>query len=414
MVAVEITLLIFGLIIFLGFFASVFFERTKIPDVILLLALGVLLGPVFGVVDSSYFIPMASTVGTLALIVILFDSGLNLNVVKILTELPNASVFTAVVFVLGAVFVAGLAYFFFGWNFLHALLLGVIAGGTGSNVVLPIMQRLSVNDDTRVLLGLESLINDVLSLVAAFVILQVLMTNSFNATQAASSIASAFAVALVAGILFGLFWLGVLKRFYGKPLGYVITLGFMFILYAGINFLGGSGAIAVLTFSLILGSAQQVAEFLRWEGEFKLDSSIIHAQNEVSFFVRTFYFVYLGLLFSPALFSTPALPISIIAVIGFVAARLVGVKILVAMDYSFKKYSLVLATMLPRGLVAAVLAFLPAEKGIAIPYFAETVFLILLFTNLFATAGAFAFETSKPAEITAPKVVRVREPKPKK
>jgi len=413
MVAVEITLLIFGIIIFLGFFASVFFERTKIPDVLLLLLLGVLLGPVFGIVDSGNFLPLASTVGTLALIVILFDSGLNLNLVKVLTEIPNASIFSIAVFVLGAVFVGGIAHFIFGWNFLHALLLGVIAGGTGSNVVLSIVQRLSVSDDTRVLLGLESLINDVLSLVFAFVILQVLTINSFSASQAASSIASAFAVALVAGIVFGLFWLGILKRFYGKPLGYVVTLGFMFILYAGINFLGGSGAIAVLTFSLILGNAQQIAEFLRWEGEFKLDSAIMHAQNEVSFFVRTFYFVYLGLLLSPSLFATPALWVSILAVVGFFAARVVGVKMLFLIDYSFKKYSLVLTTMLPRGLVAAVLAFLPAEKGIIIPYFAETVFLILLFTNVIATAGAFAFEVTKSGEIAKPQVVKIKEPKGK-
>ena len=351
--------------------------------------------------------------GTLALIVILFDSGLNLNLVKVLTEIPNASIFSIAVFVLGAVFVGGIAHFIFGWNFLHALLLGVIAGGTGSNVVLSIVQRLSVSDDTRVLLGLESLINDVLSLVFAFVILQVLTINSFSASQAASSIASAFAVALVAGIVFGLFWLGILKRFYGKPLGYVVTLGFMFILYAGINFLGGSGAIAVLTFSLILGNAQQIAEFLRWEGEFKLDSAIMHAQNEVSFFVRTFYFVYLGLLLSPSLFATPALWVSILAVVGFFAARVVGVKMLFLIDYSFKKYSLVLTTMLPRGLVAAVLAFLPAEKGIIIPYFAETVFLILLFTNVIATAGAFAFEVTKSGEIAKPQVVKIKEPKGK-
>ena len=257
------------------------------------------------------------------------------------------------------------------------------------------------------------MINDGLSLVFAFVRLQVLTLNPCSATQAASSIASAFAVALVAGIVFGLFWLGILKRFYGKPLGYVVTLGFMFILYAGINFLGGSGAIAVLTFSLILGNAQQIAEFLRWEGEFKLDSAIMHAQNEVSFFVRTFYFVYLGLLLSPSLFATPALWVSILAVVGFFAARVVGVKMLFLIDYSFKKYSLVLTTMLPRGLVAAVLAFLPAEKGIIIPYFAETVFLILLFTNVIATAGAFAFEVTKSGEIAKPQVVKIKEPKGK-
>ena len=408
MVAVEITLLVFGLIIFLGFFAAAFFERTKIPDVLLLLFLGVLLGPGLNLVAASDLIPLASTVGTLALIIVLFDSGLNLNLVKVLKEIPNATLFTVVVFLIGAVLVGGAVSVFFGWPLLHALLLGVIAGGTGSNVVLSIVQKLSVNENTKVLLGLESLINDVLVLVFAFALLQISVSSSFSLAESASDLASAFAVALVVGVLAGLFWLGVLKRFYGKPLGYMITLGFMFVLYAGIAFLGGSGAISVLVFSLVLGNSEFITKFLKWEGDFKLESSIFSTQKEVSFFVRTFYFVYLGLLFAPSFFTTPVIAVSLVALAGFTAARMVGMKVLVAADYSFKKYSLLVVGMMPRGLVSAVLAFLPAERGIIIPYFAEIVFLLLLFTNVVATVGAFAFEIQNAGSKPSPRVIAVK------
>ena len=410
MVLVEVTLLVFGIIIFLGFFASVFFERTKIPDVLLLMLLGVFLGPVLGLVNSADVFPLASTVGTLALIVILFDSGLKLNAVQLIREIPKATIFSVVAFIFGSIFVAGLMHFALGWELLHALLLGVVAGGTGSNVVLPIVQRLSVSQDAKAILSLESLITDVLALVSAFVVLQILESNSFSAAQAAGSIASAFSIALVAGLLSGLFWLGILKRFYGKPLGWVTTLGFMFVLYAGINFLGGNGAIAVLTFSLVLGHGQQIASLLKWQGEFKLDAAIRSTQDEVSFFVRTFYFVYLGLLFSFSFFTLPLLLACAIALAGFLAARFFALNVLGKIDAQSNRYSLVFMTMMPRGLISAVLAFLPAERGIIIPGFEGTVFLILLFTNLIATAGAFAYEMQPRS---SPKIVATRETTPK-
>ncbi|MFH1056407.1 MAG: cation:proton antiporter, partial [Candidatus Micrarchaeota archaeon] len=136
MLAVEVTLLIFGLTIFLGFFASVFFERTRIPDVLFLLLFGVLLGPILAIVNPNDFIPLASTIGTLALIVVLFDGGLHFDIKTILYQLPNAALFSTVVFIRGAVLGGGGRPFVLGWPFLHARNLGLLAGGPGANEVL--------------------------------------------------------------------------------------------------------------------------------------------------------------------------------------------------------------------------------------------------------------------------------------
>ena len=407
MAGVELALLVLGSIIFLGFLASVVFERFKIPDVILLLLVGLLIGPVFGIVNSADFVSLASILGTLALIVVVFDGGLHLDLFTILREIPNAALFSTVVFIGGALLVGGLLHFVFGWPFLHALLLGVIAGGTGSNEVLPIVQRLSVSEKTKVLVSLDALINDVLTFVFIFALLEVVSTGSFSVSESAGSIASAFSIGVVAGLVLGLFWLGILKKFSGKPLGYMITLGMMFVLYAGINFIGGSGAIAVLVFSLVLGNSVFLAGFLKWKGDFKLDDSIKTTQKEVSFFVRTFYFVYLGLLFSPKFFTVPVMAVSLVALAGFFAARYAGTMVLNAVDYSYKKYSTVIATMLPRGLISTVVLFLPAERGVSIPFLVETVFILVLLSNVVTVAGSFAFERNAPSK-EKPQVVAVK------
>ncbi|HIH20428.1 TPA: hypothetical protein HA244_04130 [Candidatus Micrarchaeota archaeon] len=409
MVVAEVALLIFGLIIFMGFFAAMFFERTKIPDIVILLLLGVLLGSVFQVVNPGDFIPLASTVGTLALIVVLFDGGLHLDLLTIMRQIPNAALFSTVVFVLGALLVGGLLHFALGWPLLHALILGVIAGGTGSNEVLPLVQRLSLNGKSKVLLSLDSLINDVLTFVFIFLILQVATTGSFSVSSTLGSVASAFSIALLAGVVCGIAWLQMMKRFSPLPFAYMITLGFMFILYSAINFVGGSGAIAVLVFSLALGNSALISQFLKSKEQFVLDPSIITVQKEISFFVRTFYFVYLGLLFTPQFFSASVAIIASIALAGFFAARYVGTLVISAVDSSFRKYSVAIATMLPRGLISTVVLFLPAEKGIFIPYLVEAVFLLVLFSNVITLAGAFVFERNslETARTSKPSVVAI-------
>jgi len=69
-----------GAVLILGFIASLIFERTKVPDVIILIFVGMIFGPVLNIVRVEGLISvLAPYIGTLALIIILFDGGLNLN-----------------------------------------------------------------------------------------------------------------------------------------------------------------------------------------------------------------------------------------------------------------------------------------------------------------------------------------------
>ncbi len=418
MISVEAALAIFGFIIFAGFFATLLFERKKIPDVLILLLVGLCIGPILRIVNPQDFIPLASIIGTLALIVVLFDGGLHLDLFEILTQIPNAAFFSLLVFVLGALLVGGLLHFVLGWPLIHSLLLGVIAGGTGSNEVLPIVQRTSASGKTKVLLSLDALINDVLTFVFIFAILEVYATGSVNVESAASKIASTFAIGVMAGVLAGLFWLEILRKLRGKALGYMVTLGFLFVLYAGINYLGGSGAIAVLFFSLVLGNADFIWDLLRWKERFKLDPSISTTHKEVSFFVRTFYFVYLGILFKLEFFSSGLLIVASVAMLGFFVARYIGALVLNRLESSFRRYTLLISTMLPRGLISTVVLFLPSEKGIVIPNLVEVVFLLVLLSNVITIAGSFAFERRNGVKIPEsklskrPKIVKMIGKKP--
>lgn len=98
MLPVPQAFLLVGVIIGIGFVGSLFFERTRIPDLLSLVVIGILMGPVFGLVDASQLDTMAPYVGALALMIILFEGGLNLDFEKIVTQLVPAFLLTVSVF----------------------------------------------------------------------------------------------------------------------------------------------------------------------------------------------------------------------------------------------------------------------------------------------------------------------------
>lgn len=384
--------LLIGIIILVGFFSLTIFERTKLPDVLLLLLFGAVIGPLTGVIQPAQFIGLAPFVGTLALIMVLLEGGLNLSLSKVVKRLPQASLFSVAVFILGTVLSGAALHFFLNWNLLDALFLGVVVGGSSSTIVMPILAQLSAGEEVKTLLSLESVITDVLCIVVALALLEIISSNAVDYSSAAQSIASAFTTAIVVGILFGLFWVKVLQKFQGKSLGYVVTLAVVFILYAFNEAIGGSGAIAVLVFGLVLGNSVELAELLKWKGEFQIDASIKKMQTEIAFFVRTFFFVYLGIIFNTNAFGGQVIILVGLLLLALFAGRAIIVRALGQANAVMKKYSVLLMTMAPRGLAAAVLAFIPSNMGVEIPFVVEAAFLIILLTNILATIGAFYYE----------------------
>src|SRR5579863_6346931 len=73
-----------GGLLVLAFVANRLVRFTRVPDVIILMATGVLIGPVFHVVNPDIFRGASSGLGALALILILFEGGLSLKLRELL------------------------------------------------------------------------------------------------------------------------------------------------------------------------------------------------------------------------------------------------------------------------------------------------------------------------------------------
>jgi potassium/hydrogen antiporter len=81
--------LVGGLLV-LAFLANRVFRVTRIPDVVLLMALGVVLGPGLGLLHAGTLSKATNLLGTLAIILVLFEGGLELNLRDTLRHFPGS------------------------------------------------------------------------------------------------------------------------------------------------------------------------------------------------------------------------------------------------------------------------------------------------------------------------------------
>lgn len=392
---IEAIFLLTGIIIFIGFFAMLFFERTKIPDVLILMLVGLFLGSVLNESQVSLFNSIAPYVGAIVFMMILFDGGLNLNVFKVVKELSETTVFMLTSFFLSTVLVTALMHYVFGWELLHGLLLGAVLGGTSSAIVVSTVSKISVRDNTKILLTLESAVTDALCIVVSLAVIEIILFNQINIRESLNLVTGTFSIAIVIAIIVSVIWIGILKNFHGKPFGYLLTVAVIFMMYSVVEYVKGNGAISVLVFGMILGNARNLAKFMRLEDRLNIDTKIKAFQKEVAFFIRTFFFVYIGVIFNVKNFNAKIAGIAIMVWMLILIARAISVKIITQKNKILKCDEIIIATMIPRGLAAAVLASIPLSKGIGIESFSQIVFLIIIFTNITATVGTLRYEKRK-------------------
>ncbi|MFP4117141.1 MAG: cation:proton antiporter [Candidatus Aenigmatarchaeota archaeon] len=211
--------------------------------------------------------------------------------------------------------------------------------------------------------------------------------------QGLASVVSTFSVSIVIGFVAGILWLSVLRHVRGQDYHYMLTLSFLFFIYAATQFLGGHGAIASFMVGLVLGNAKKITDMLGLGKKyFGLTEKTKEFQGQISFFVKTFFFVILGILITfenPQLFMYGAFFTVVIIFTRYIAVQIVSVR---SEFNSMEKWIMVF--MSPRGLAAAVLASAPAvEYGISgTEIFPEIVFSVILGTSIVTTFGTLYIE----------------------
>ena len=377
--------LVAAVVIVLGFLGEEIFNRTSIPDPILLLLFGVLLGPVFHVFAKEELISITPYFAALALIIILFDGGLSMNVKEAIKDSPRALVLAVSGWGLTVLTTAGLCKILLGFRLLNGLLLGSIVGGSSSIIVIALAKKIKVTGEIETILSFESILTDVLCTVGAFALIDIILSGEISLQSALSSVAIAFGVGILLGSVLGITWLIILERIKGKPNAYMLTLAMLFLTFVAARSLGGTGALSALFLGLMIGNAPSVAKVLKFKTTVSIDESVRAFHGQISFLIRSFFFVFTGLLFSFT--SLNLVFFGVFLAFIFFGVRGIAVKISTLKSHLNREQTL-MTIMLPRGLAAAVLASLPLTVGVpGSQAFPEIVFLVILTTIIICTVG---------------------------
>ena len=398
-------------IIFIGFFGNLIFARFRVPDVLLLIALGMIIGP--DILGGAFNLVTSGTLAginkyrdlllTSALVLILFDGGLHLNMKSVLKSMKLATFTTVLTLLLEIALVALALHFFMNVDILLALVVGSIIGGTGEAVVIPIVNKMRIREETKAMLTMESVISDVLVIVIAITLMSVIALGDFNAIDVTRELAVKFVIGGVIGLLAGIAWLFVLQRLQNQPLSYMITVAALFLVagFVEMDPIHSSSAVAALMFGLAVGNRRFVK---RWLTSVTLristDEHIQEFHSEISFFVRTFFYVYLGLLFRFSTFETIHLVLGIGIIVIIVIVRRATSLLAARLGDLDKGDSDAMFSMMPRGLAAAVLATMPAVLLAGTSVWKDTyeqlilniVLIVILGTTILATILSFVTE----------------------
>lgn len=264
--------LTFALAMVLGVFAQGIARHVQLPGIVLLLAVGVVLGP-----DGANIIrPAAMGDGLSAVVgfsvaIILFEGGLNLRIGLLQKQaVPIRRLVT-----LGAVLTGGLAAvaakLVMGWDWRLSILFGTLVIVTGPTVITPLLRRIRVKHNVSTILEAEGIFIDAVGATIAVVALEIAVAPMSGDALGEGALGIALRIGIGGGIgVAGGLVLALLLRYrYVVPHGLenVLALAFAVGLFELSDaIVHESGITAAIMAGLVLGNArshalEQIIEF---------------------------------------------------------------------------------------------------------------------------------------------------------
>ncbi len=359
-------------------FSSMIAFRFGAPLLLLFLAIGLAtgtdgLGIDFDNAGVAYF------VGSIALAVILFDSGFGTSM-SVLRQAawPAVSLATVGVVVTAAIFGTA-TYYLTRLDWLESFLLGAAVASTDAAAVFFLLRagNLHLRERVRSTLEIESGSNDPIAIFLTITLVEVIAAGADpEANVLMLDVLQGFAVQMVIGAAVGIAGGMVIVRLVERlhmdqgllPI-FVLTLSMM--VFAAAGALGGSGFLAVYLAGLVAGNAQ-----------IRAVSNLKRFQAGMSWLAQIIMFVVLGLFATPSQFPAIALPAVALGLVLIFVARPVAVW-LCLLPFRFARNETAFISWVGlRGAVSILLAITPLlasiEEGRTIFNYAFIIVLVSL------------------------------------
>lgn len=387
----ALVIALIGIIIFVAHLFEALFRQTRIPDVLPLVIIGLILGPLLNIATPTHFGAVGPIFTTVTFIFILFEAGTGLRLAALRSAYKETLLLSVISFALTVIAVGAASLFLTDLGIMRSLLLGVITGSVSSAVVAPMIQQLKLKMESRVVLLLDSTLADVFSVIAAISLLEVIKLGDiiqFDFGLTIGKVIASFALAAALGVLSAGVWAFILNKVRSVENYMFTTVAFVFVIFGFTEWLGYSGPVAALAFGITMGNIGSL-NLPRLKTHIFVQPSELNREekaflSELVFIFKTLFFVYMGI--SLQIADWHLLLISLIITLIIYLVRLPVVKF--TADRSTPVFdATIMAVVIPRGLTAAVLASIPFQQGVSggeiIQNIAYAIILIsIIFTSL--------------------------------
>jgi cell volume regulation protein A len=354
--ATAVLLAVFGLLMAFSVLFSRLMERVGVPVVLLFLVLGMLAGSegVLGVDFDNY--AFAYRVGTIALVLILFEGGLNTTLSAIRRSAAPASVLATAGVAATAALVALFARLL-GLTWTEAWLLGAVVSSTDAATVFAVLRGGGIRLARRVgtTLEVESGLNDPLAVILTMALVEAARSGSPISWTLAPAVALQLLIGAGVGIALGLGSRSALRRLRLSTAGLyaVLTLALGFAAYGGATLVSGSGFLAVYVAAVVLGN-----------GPVPYRAGLARIHEAIAWLSQIVMFLMLGLLVFPSrLVPVASVGLLVGLFLAFVARPLAVLVCLLPFRYPMREIGYIGWVGL-RGAVPIILATFPVLGGV--------------------------------------------------
>jgi potassium/hydrogen antiporter len=323
--------------------------RVGAPLLLIFLSIGLLAGEdgigriQFENAGAAFFI------GSLALAIILFDSGFDTRWQTLRSAAAPAVVLATAV----------AAHFLLGLPWLESLLVGAIVGSTDAAAVFFLLRvgGITIRERVRATLEVESGSNDPMAIFLVAVLVELIVAG-VGIEDLTWNFAQAFALQMGLGFVLGVAGgFGIVQgvnRITLEPGLYpLVVLAGALVLFAVTGLLGGSGFLAVYIAGLVAGNMRIRAR-----------PHLTRFQEGMTWLSQIVMFLVLGLLATPSEFPAIALPVLGVALALMFVARPFAIG-LCLLPFGFRRNEIAfIAWVGLRGAVSILLAILPIIAGL--------------------------------------------------
>jgi len=366
-------ILVAGALLAAGIVGALLADRIRVPGLLLFLALGMVAGSqgIGGIEFSNT--ELARTLGTIALVLILFEGGLTSGWSEIRPVLGTAASL-ATVGTVGTALIAGFAAkLIFDLSTLEGLIVGAAVAATDSAAIFAVLRRSTLEKRLARSLEGESGMNDPVALLLVIGFIEWIQQPGYGLADMAGLLALKLGVGVAVGLLIGRLAVAALDRVRLPTDGIypVATIAIAALTYGLSEIAHGSGLLATYLAALALGGANIPAR-----------RTVVAFHEGLGWVAQMALFILLGLLVFPSRLDDVALKGLALSAVLILVARPLATFAATALAPLNARERLMLGWAGLRGATPIWLATFPVVAGIA---GGETEFAIVFFVVVTST-----------------------------